>query len=76
MRHVFEKVGCYVTVVPTYVGGFMALVWSSKKACLGQITLSDLQERFVSQTLGKRIAAIIRLFIWDLSPCQDGYRGW
>ena len=51
VRHVFEHIGCYVTVVPTYIGGFMTLVWSSKKTCLGRIDLPDLQARFLSQPI-------------------------
>lgn len=51
VRSVFENTGCYITAVPTYVGGFMALVWSSKKTHLGKIALQALQTRFVSQSL-------------------------
>lgn len=31
LRRVFGKAGCYLTVVPTYVGGFMALSWASRE---------------------------------------------
>ena len=31
----FPQSGLYLTVVPTYIGGFMALSWAGKGACLG-----------------------------------------
>lgn len=31
----FAKSGCFVTVTPTYVGGFMALTWASNDTVLG-----------------------------------------
>ena len=36
MRRTFKHAGVYLTVVPTYVGGFMALTWVSNDARLGQ----------------------------------------
>ena len=64
MRYVFENVGCYVTVVPTYVweGLWLLLVWSSKKACLGQIALSDLQARFYISAPCNRLLQSISSF--------------
>jgi len=35
LKHHFPKAGIYLTVVPTYVGGFMALAWAGKKNRLG-----------------------------------------
>jgi spermidine synthase len=42
----FKDAGCYVTVVPTYVGGFMVLGWATD--CLEYRTLSEkkIRERF------------------------------
>lgn len=35
MRRTFKHVGVYLTVVPSYIGGFMALTWASNDARLG-----------------------------------------
>ncbi|MGQ0742569.1 MAG: polyamine aminopropyltransferase [Alphaproteobacteria bacterium] len=35
LRQAFRQSGIYLTVVPTYVGGFMALSWAGKRARLG-----------------------------------------
>lgn len=35
MARLFKAVGVYLTVVPTYIGGFMALTWVSDGAVLG-----------------------------------------
>jgi spermidine synthase len=36
----FKYSGYYLTVVPSYVGGFMALVWSSNKVDISKISIS------------------------------------
>lgn len=35
LKHFFPKSGLYLTVVPSYVGGFMALSWAGTNASLG-----------------------------------------
>ena len=35
LKHFFPQSGLYLTVVPSYVGGFMALSWAGKGAALG-----------------------------------------
>jgi len=35
LAHAFPKSGLYLTVVPTYIGGFMALSWAGKGTALG-----------------------------------------
>ena len=35
LKRCFPKAGVYLTVVPTYVGGFMALAWAGKGKKLG-----------------------------------------
>lgn len=45
LRQVFSHSGCYLTVTPTYVGGFMALTWASKETELNSIDQTTLQAR-------------------------------
>jgi spermidine synthase len=42
----FADVSFYLTVVPTYIGGFMALGWASDDKALRQQTAADLAPRF------------------------------
>jgi len=43
----FPKIGTYLTVTPTYIGGQMALTWASKNTDLsGAATGAELAERF------------------------------
>ncbi|MBE0533418.1 MAG: polyamine aminopropyltransferase [Rhodospirillales bacterium] len=42
----FADVSCYLVVVPTYVGGFMALGWATDDAGLRKLTEADLAPRF------------------------------
>ncbi len=42
----FADAGCYVTVVPTYSGGFMALGWGTDNAGLRAVSLETLQQRY------------------------------
>ena len=42
----FADVSFYFTVVPTYVGGFMALGWATDDASLREVSVQDLWARF------------------------------
>ncbi|NKD54083.1 MULTISPECIES: polyamine aminopropyltransferase [unclassified Haematospirillum] len=46
LRRVFPHSGCYLTVTPTYVGGFMALTWGSRGMALGSAPRHAVEERF------------------------------
>lgn len=47
LEAVFDETGTYLTVTPTYVGGFMALTWASKGAVLGNSTKArDVADRY------------------------------
>ena len=46
LRDVFEDVGCYLTTVPTYCCGPMALVWASNDPAKRIAPLHTLTERF------------------------------
>lgn len=49
---VFGETGTYLTVTPTYVGGFMALTWASKGAVLGNSTKArDVADRYAVATI-------------------------
>ena len=50
----FADAGCYLTVVPTYVGGFMALGWGTDDASLREIPLADLEQRFRAAGIATR----------------------
>jgi len=45
LRGVFPKLGLYLTVVPTYTGGYMALTWASKRTELGRMGEAELAAR-------------------------------
>lgn len=42
----FKDAGCYLTVVPSYVGGFMALGWATDDDQLRHLPVEELQKRF------------------------------
>jgi spermidine synthase len=50
----FADAGCYLTVVPTYVGGFMALGWGTDDAGLRNVPLADLEQRYKAAELDTR----------------------
>jgi spermidine synthase len=45
LAEAFPRTGTYLTVVPTYTGGFMALTWASKGCSLGEIDEPRLRQR-------------------------------
>lgn len=42
----FPKSGVYLTVTPSYAGGYMALTWASKGLDFGALPLSEIERRF------------------------------
>jgi len=50
----FADVSCYLAVVPTYVGGFMALGWATDDAGLRRLTEADLAPRFARSGIATR----------------------
>ena len=44
----FTDAGCFLTVVPTYVGGFMALGWGTDDESLRAVGVGDLELRFAA----------------------------
>jgi spermidine synthase len=50
----FADAGCYLAVVPTYVGGFMALGWGSDDAANREVPLAVLETRFAAAGLQTR----------------------
>jgi spermidine synthase len=44
----FADAGCFLTVVPTYVGGFMALGWGTDDEGLRAVGVGDLEQRFAA----------------------------
>ncbi len=50
----FADAGCYLTVVPTYAGGFMALGWGTDDKTLRDLDEGTLQARFEAADLGCR----------------------
>jgi spermidine synthase len=50
----FADAGCYLTVVPTYVGGFMALGWGTDDESPRHVSLADLERRFAAAKLDTR----------------------
>ena len=50
----FADAGCYLTVVPTYAGGFMALGWGTDNSSLRAVDEATLKARFAAADLGCR----------------------
>jgi spermidine synthase len=50
----FKDVGFYTAVVPTYVGGLMALGWGCDDAALRDVSLEALQQRFKAAKIDTR----------------------
>ncbi len=53
LAHVFPHSGVYLTVTPTYTGGFMALTWASKGFALGREENLKLVDQRVSDVSPK-----------------------
>ncbi|NWG46771.1 MAG: polyamine aminopropyltransferase [Alphaproteobacteria bacterium] len=51
LRQSFAHVGTYLTVTPTYTGGFMALTWASNDARLGTIGAEEIAARAARKNL-------------------------
>jgi spermidine synthase len=50
----FADASCYLAVIPTYIGGFMALGWGSDDASLRAVPLDMLRARFAEARLDTR----------------------
>lgn len=50
----FSDAGCYLTVVPTYAGGFMALGWGTDDSSFRKLNHAELQARFDAADLNCR----------------------
>lgn len=50
----FADVSCFLTVVPTYIGGFMALGWATDDAGLRGLTEAELAPRFARSGIATR----------------------
>jgi len=50
----FADAGCYLAVVPTYVGGFMALGWGTDDRALRDVSLDVLRARMEAADLATR----------------------
>ena len=46
LRSVFPYAGVYLTVTPSYIGGFMALTWASKGTNMGTLTPAEVARRW------------------------------
>ncbi|HUF43715.1 MAG TPA: polyamine aminopropyltransferase, partial [Aestuariivirgaceae bacterium] len=50
----FADAGCYLTVVPSYVGGHMALGWGTDDETLRAVTVAELEQRHGAAKLDTR----------------------
>lgn len=48
LRGVFPHAGTYLTVTPTYIGGFMALTWASRGTDLGTLPQDEVERRIAA----------------------------
>jgi len=44
----FADAGCYLAVIPTYIGGYMALGWGTDNVALRSVSLGTLKARFAA----------------------------
>lgn len=52
MKRTFQFSGVYLAVVPSYIGGFMALTWASNDAVLGNpVNWGDLEAQFAARRI-------------------------
>jgi len=54
LKTAFADAAAYLTVVPTYIGGYMALGWGSDEPAHRRVALSTLQERYDAAGLKTR----------------------
>jgi spermidine synthase len=54
LKTAFADAAAYLTVVPTYIGGYMALGWGSDEPGHRHVSLSTLQERYAAAGLTTR----------------------
>lgn len=54
LRPHFADVSCYLAVVPTYVGGFMAMGWATDDVGLRKLTEAELAPRFARAGIATR----------------------
>ena len=74
LERVFMDVSFYLTVVPTYIGGFMALGWATDQTSLRMVPMDTLSGRFMNAGIDTRYyspevhksAFILPPFIKDL----------
>lgn len=50
----FADAGCYLAVVPSYIGGFMALGWGTDNASLREVEVKELEARMHAAGLSTR----------------------
>ena len=49
LKSIFKFYGLYLTVVPTYIGGHMALTWASKSKDITNIKNLDKKQNFIKK---------------------------
>ena len=54
LERVFMDVSFYLTVVPTYIGGFMALGWATDQTSLRMVPMDTLSGRFINAGIDTR----------------------
>jgi len=50
LKNIFKYSGIYLTVIPTYMGGYMALTWASNHKDISKINIQDIE--FGSNNIG------------------------
>jgi len=65
----FDDVAFYLTVIPTYVGGFLALGWASDDPALRHISIEDLTRRWAETGIKARYySPAMHRAAFDLPP--------
>ncbi len=78
LRRAFTETGLYLTVVPTYAGGYMALSWASNGLAPGAASPADLQRLWMQAGLKTDYyspqfhKAAFTLPAWIARLCEEG----
>ena len=71
LARLFADATCYLGVVPTYIGGFMAFGWATDEPGIRQVAVATIEERFTAAGLADRDPLLhTRGAPWRRSPCR------
>lgn len=54
LKNIFKYSGIYLTVIPTYIGGYMALTWGSKKTNISKVNIDTINNKTITDLLNTK----------------------